>query len=434
MDLLFVLALVIFIVAFLTIVFEIYDKAIVAMAGAILMILFRILTFDEAIDAVDFETIGLLMGMMILVDIASSSGVFSWLNLRIAKITRGRPWMIFSLFIVVTFFFSAFLDNVSTMLIIVPIVMSLTQGLGLNSKFFLISLILFSNIGGALTLIGDPTNIIIGSAAKLSFNDFIQNLIIPISAVAITIITLLGVFKWQLLKPISGNLKQLFVSHLLIQKIEKLFGKTTLKPSFIIKVLAVLGLTLLGFVFQSYLNLPVSVISITGAIVLLLITTKHSTIHEALAKVEWPTLFFFIGLFIMVSGLAHVGLLELIGNEITSFSDNYLHLVLLILWSSAVISMLLDNIPFVTVMVPIIFQVQPSLPVGVDPLMLWWALSLGACLGACGTPVGSSANVVSIGIAKKSGIHLSFIDYLKIGLPMTIVALVICSIYFSMVI
>jgi len=434
MDLLFVLAIIIFIVSFLTIVFEIYDKAMAAMAGAILMILFRIISFEDAIEAIDFETIGLLMGMMILVDLASSSGVFSWLNLKIARLTRGQPWMIFLLFIVVTFLFSAFLDNVSTMLIIIPVVMSLTMGMGLNSKFFLISLILFSNIGGALTLIGDPTNIIIGTSAGLSFNDFIQNLIVPITSVGVVIMILLGISKWSLLKPISGNLKQLFVSHLLIEKIEKLFGKRTLKFSFIVKVLAILVLTLLGFVFQNFLQLPVSVISITGALALLLMTTKHSSIHEALAKVEWPTLFFFMGLFIMVAGLEHVGLLEMIGEGIINFTDNYLILILLILWSSAIISMLLDNIPFVTVMVPIVFQLQPSLPAGVDPMLLWWALSLGACLGACGTPIGSSANVVSIGIARKSGVHLSFIDYMKVGLPLTIVALTICSIYFSIII
>jgi len=430
MDFLFVIALSIFIVSFLTIVFEVFDKAIAAMAGALVMIIFRVLTFEEAIEAIDFETIGLLMGMMIIVDLASSSGVFSWLNVRIAKLTRGQPWKIFLLFLVVTALFSAFLDNVTTMLVIIPVVMSLTKGMGLDSKFFLISLILFSNIGGALTLIGDPTNIIIGTAAGLSFNEFIQNLIVPISTVAIVLGSILLVTRWNLVKPTTGNLRQLFVSHLLIQKTEMLFGQKSLKPRFVFKVLMVLALTMLGFIFQGVIDLPVSVISIAGAILLLLITTKHSCIHDSLSKVEWPTLFFFAGLFVMVAGLEEVGLLSLIGDEIISFSDNYLHLILLILWSSAIVSMLLDNIPFVTVMVPIIFQVQPHLPVGVDPQLMWWALSLGACLGACGTPVGSSANVVAIGMGKKSGVNVSFTDYLKVALPLTFISLSICTAYF----
>lgn len=434
MDLLFVIALTIFIVSFLTIVFEVFEKAIAAMAGAILMIFFGILTFEEAISAVDFETIGLLMGMMILVDLASSSGVFSWLNVKIARLTRGQPWLIFLLFIVVTFLFSAFLDNVTTMLIIVPVVLSLTKGMGLDSKVFLIALILFSNIGGGLTLIGDPTNIIIGSAAKLSFNDFIRNLIIPISGVVVSIVSLISIFHWRALKPTTGNLRQLFVSHLLIQKIEVQFGQKALRASFIAKVLVVLGLTLLSFVFQSHIGVPVSVLAITGAIVLLLMTTEHASIHDSLAKVEWPTLFFFAGLFMMVAGLEHVGLLEMIGKTIISFSDDYRSLILIILWSSAFVSMLLDNIPFVTVMVPIIFQVQPHLPAGVDPNMLWWALSLGAVLGACGTPIGSSANVVSMGVAKRNGVKVSFLDYLKMGFPLTMVALSVASVYFIFVI
>ncbi len=434
MDILFVIALGIFIVSFLTMIFEVYDKALVAMSGAILMIICRVLTFEEALEAIDFETIGLLMGMMILVDIASSSGVFSWLNTKIAKLTRGQPWLIFLLFVTVTALFSAFLDNVTTMLIIVPIVMALTKGMGLNSKFFLISLVLFSNIGGALTLIGDPTNIIIGTAAKLSFNQFIWNLFIPISAVALVLITLLGFTHWDDLKSTRGNLKQLFVSHMLIKKIEHVFGRGSMTKSFVMKVLMVLFATLLSFVLQQYIGLPVSVLAISGALILLLITNDQSSIHDSLAKVEWTTLFFFAGLFVMVAGLEHVGLLEQIGEGIIQYSDDYQKLILIILWSSAIISMLLDNIPFVTVMVPIIFQVQPFIPAGVDPNLMWWALSLGACIGACGTPVGSSANVVGIGMAKKHGVNISFLNYIKIGLPLTMVALSICSIYFMMII
>lgn len=404
------------------------------MAGAILMILTRILSFDEALEAIDFETIGLLMGMMILVDLMHSSGVFSWLNVIITKFTRGRPWLIFILFLFVTAIFSAFLDNVTTMLIIVPIIISLTMGMGLNSKFFVISLIFFANIGGALTLIGDPTNIIIGSAAHLSFNDFIRNLAIPLSVVAATFIVILTALRWSSLKPISGNLKQLFVTHLLIKKIEQLFVKVQLKKSFIVAVLSILSLTILGFVFQSFLDLPVSVIALTGAFALLIITTKHSSVSETFSKIEWPTLFFFAGLFIMVAALEKVGLLEMIGHEIVGVTDNYLYLLLLVLWLSGFVSMLLDNIPFVTIMIPVIFQIQGTLPPGVDPNMLWWALSLGACLGGMGSPIGASTNVVSLGLAKKHGVDISFLEYLKIGAPMTVIALSICTVYFIIIV
>ncbi|MDF2378923.1 MAG: ArsB/NhaD family transporter [Candidatus Gracilibacteria bacterium] len=434
MDFLFVIALTVFIVSFLTMVFEFYDKAIVAMGGALLMIIFRVLDFEEAIHSIDFETIVLLMGMMILVDLASDSGVFSWLNVKITKVTRGRPWMIYGLFAVLTMVFSAFLDNVTTMLIIIPIIVSLTKGMGLNSRFFVISLILFSNIGGALTLIGDPPNIIIGSAAKLTFNDFIINLSVPIFAVAVVLGSLLAALNWCSLRPICGNLRKLFVTHLLIEKIEQKFVQIKLEKSFVTSVLSILCLTLLGFVFQSVLNFPVSVIAVTGAIALLVITTKHSSVHESFAKIEWPTLFFFIGLFIMVHGLEKVGLLDMISHGIIGFTDDYLTLLLMILWLSGIVSMLLDNIPFVTVMIPVIFQIQATLPGTVDPTMLWWALSLGACLGGCGTPIGASANVVSLGLAKKAGVKIGFLEYMKYGLPLTIVALSICSVYFWIVI
>lgn len=430
MDPLFYIAIGIFVISFLAIIFDLFPKPLVAIFGALMMIIFGVLDFDEAIRAIDFETIGLLMGMMIMVDIVNTSGVFSWLSVKIAKYTGGKPWLIFLLFIMIMALASTFLNNVTVILIVVPIVLALTKGIGLDSKPFVIAMIFFSIIGGTATLIGDPTNIIIGSAADLSFNDFIRNLITPISLVSIVVAFLLAIIYWSSLRPISSNLKQLFVSHLLIQKIEHEFGKQELTKSFVIKVLVLMALTMLGFVLESYINLPVSVISLTGAMLLLFLTTKHSSIYESLTRVEWPTLFFFTGLFIMVAALQKIGVLSMLGQEFIGLTDDYLTLLLLLLWIAGIVSMLIDNVPFVTMMIPIVFQIQGTLPPDVNAQLLWWALSLGACLGGCGSPIGSSANVVALGIAHKNGVEISSMQYLKVAFPLTIVMLGICSLYF----
>ncbi|MDP3976116.1 MAG: SLC13 family permease [bacterium] len=434
MDLQLLVALSIFSVALVTIILEFLDKSLVAMFGAVLMIILGILNFDEAIGAINFETLGLLIGMMIIVDLVNSSGVFSWVNVNIARLTGGRPWLIFFVFVLVTALFSTFLGNVTTVLVIVPIVMTLTKGLGLNSKLFLVALILFAIAGGAMSLIGDPSNIIIGSAAKLSFNDFIGHQIIPVSAVMTVLLLILALSRWEALRPIAGNLRQLFISHLLIQKIEQVFGRQEISRLLVVKVLFVLFLTLLGFIFQDHLNLPISVISLTGALVLLIATTKHASIRETLEKVEWPTLFFFIGLFIMVAGLEKVGLLEVVGHGIIGITDSYLILLLIVLWTAGFVSMVVDNVPFVTIMIPLIFQIQTSLPADTNSQLLWWALSLGACLGGSGSPIGASANVVSIGLAEKAGVSISLREYLKIGFPMTVLMLMVASLYFVLVV
>ncbi|MGE3278872.1 MAG: SLC13 family permease [Candidatus Altimarinota bacterium] len=434
MDFFSLTAIAIFVVSFLAIIFDVFPKALITILGALLMIIFHILDFEEAILAIEFETIGLLMGMMIMVDIVESSGVFSWMSVQLAKLTGGKPWLIFLLFILIIAFSSAFLDNVTTLLIVLPILLALTKGIGLNSKIFVVATIFFSIIGGTATLIGDPTNVIIGTSANLSFNDFISNLTLPLSLVSIFVFLILSVRHWNSLCPIKGNLKQLFVSHLMIEKIEHDFGKQELTSSFIIKVLVILGLTILGFIFQPSIGLPVSVIALTGSMVLLLLTTQHASIYKSLAHVEWTTLFFFMGLFIMVAGLEKVGVLSVIGEMFIGLTDNYLSLILVLLWTAGIASMLIDNVPFVTMMIPIVFQIQASLPPDVDGQLLWWALSLGACLGGTGSPIGSSANVIALGIARKNSIELTSFEYIKLAFPLTITMLIVCSLYFVVVI
>lgn len=422
------IALGIFALSFIFIVLELYDKSLIALSGALLMVIFGILSPDEAVAAVDFETILLLMGMMLIVHIASSSGIFAWLNVRIASFTKGNPLAIFLLFSLCTAVFSAFLDNVTTILLIVPLTIELVRGMGKDPRPYVIAEIFFANIGGAISLIGDPSNIIIGGASGFNFVQFLQNMSIPIFFV---ILFTLGVFMLvnrKNFKPISDDLAELTIANVIIQKIKTKFIKRTIHKDFVYKALSILLLTLLGFVLQEFLGLPNYVIAFTGAILLGLLTSKRLSIHESLKSVEWPTLFFFSGLFIMVAGVEKTGILSAVSNTVAHSTSDIFLLSLIVLWSAGLISMALDNIPFVTIMVPVILGIQAEV-VGADTSILWWALSMGACLGGNGTVIGGSANVVAIGMAKKHGVNISFLQYAKFSVPTTIGVLTVCSIY-----
>ena len=422
----------IFGLAFLFIVLEIFDKSLIALSGAMLMVIFRILTPYEAIEAIEFETILLLLAMMILVNIASKSGIFQWLNTRIASFTQGNPIAIFVLFCLMTAFFSAFLDNVTTVILIVPLTIELVKGMGRDPKPYIFGEIIFSNIGGALTLIGDPPNIIIGEAAGLSFLQFITNLWIPILAsIIFTVVVCILVF-WKKIKPISKDLVELNIANILISKIKHKFLKVTLHKDFIIKVIIILVLTISGFLLQEKIGLPNYIIAFSAALILGMLTAKKINIHKSFESVEWTTLFFFAGLFIMVEGVKNTGILDQISAMIIQSSGNLTLLALIILWASGFISMIIDNIPFVTVMIPVILGIQAQL-IGFDTTILWWALSLGACLGGNGTLIGASANVVSVDIAKKQDVHISFLEYMKFSFPLTIGLLMICSLFIIIV-
>jgi len=422
------IALSIFIIALILIIFEHIDKAVIAIVGALLMVIFGILTPEEAFHAIEFETIILLMGMMMIMDISRKSEVFSWISTKLAEKTKGNPLLIFFIFLFVTALFSAFMDNVTTIIIVVPITIALTKGMRINPKPYIIGEIMLSNIGGALTLVGDPPNILIGSAANLSFNEFIINLWPPILASIIAVVLILIVANWRAVRPITKDLKKLFLSHLLLEKIKYQFAQKRLRKRFIAVTLAVLGLTILGFIFQNFLGISVGIIALTGAMILLIVTTKETNFHETLSRIEWPTLLFFMGLFIMAAGLEHTGFLELISGKLTSLTDNFVYTLLIILWGAGIISMFLDNIPFVTVMIPIITNMQTGLTPE-QTMLLWWALALGACLGGNGTIIGASANVVGISLAEKEGIGINFTSYMKTALPLTIITLMISSIY-----
>lgn len=419
----------IFAVALGMIVFEVFEKSLIALLGASLLVVFHFLTPDQAIEAINFETIILLMSMMILVDISRKSGIFSWLNVRLVSVTRGNPLLIFLLFSLLTALFSAFLDNVTTILIVVPITIELFRGLGRDPRPLILLEIFMSNMGGALTLIGDPSNIIIGGSAGLSFNQFLVNLWIPVLSSILVALSIFTVLKWSALKPIVGNLKELFLSMLLIRKLEYKFLRIHMSRKFVVKAVTVLLLTLLGFVLQNQLGLQVHVIALFGATVLALLTSKEAHIHEALQAVEWTTLFFFAGLFVMVAGVEHTGILDELSRLIVNSTDNFAIVLLIILWATGFISMVLENIPFVTIMIPVIFGIQAQFGANGHEDLLWWALSLGACVGGTGTVIGASSNVVGVGLAKKNGVDISFLGYMKFALPMTLMALSICSVY-----
>lgn len=425
------LPLIIFVSVFLLIIFEVVDKAILASAGAILMIVFGVIDFHGAIAAIEFETIILLMSMMLLVEVSRESGIFNWLTVKMAKTSKGNPLLIFLLFVMTTAVLSAFLDNVTTIVLMVPVTIALVKGMGRDPKPYVIAEILFSNIGGALTLIGDPPNIIIGGATDLTFFQFIQNLWLPVFASIFVIAIIFVALHWKNhFQPISSSLKKLFLSHVLIKKIAYRFMSTKLNKEFMVKSIGVIVLTILAFFFQNLLQINVAVIAFSGAVLLLLLSYKEVKFEHSLMKVEWSTLLFFAGLFVMVGAIEHVGLLDILSEFIfESAEGDYFMLLLLILWISGFASMLLDNIPFVTLMIPVIISIQTQLDPALNATLLWWALSLGACFGGNGTMIGASANVIGLDMAKKQGVEVSFLQYLKYGLPLTIITLLLASAY-----
>ncbi len=422
------LALGIFALSFALIIFELYDKAVVAMTGALLMIVLGIIDPEAAILAIDFETILLLLAMMLLVNIASKSGIFEWMSVRIAAFTKGNPLAIFLLFSIITGVVSSVLDNVTTIILLVPVTIQLVKGMGRDPRPYVLGEVMLSSVGGALTLIGDPTNIIVGGYAGLNFMDFVRNLWIPVLFCAIFVTSALVFVHRKKLKPVSGNLVELFVANVIIKKVKNQFAKKVIHKDFVIATVGVLILTVLGFMFQRQLGLPTHVIAFCGAVLLALLTKKRVEIEEALHSVEWSTLLFFSGLFIMSAGVESTGVLTELSQFIVGATDNLLYLALLILWTCGLVSMVLNNVPFVTVMLPVIAGIQTQVTTG-DASVLWWALTLGTCLGGNGTLVGASANVVAAGLTKKHGAEITFLYHLKYALPITIGMLMIASVY-----
>ena len=407
----------IFLVIYGIIISEKINRTAISLFGAIVMIILGILNQEQAIEHIDFNTIGLLVGMMIIVNILKRTGVFEYLAIRAAKKAKGDPWKILVLFAIITAVSSAFLDNVTTILLIVPVTLVITDTLDTNPIPFMFTEILIANIGGTATLIGDPPNIMIGSATGLGFVDFIVNLAPVDIVISVATLFLLKLIYKDFLKATDENK----------QKIMKMDESITIKDKLLLKKsLIVLFLTILGFMVHAQFHLESATVALGGAALLLVISKIDP--EEILFEVEWTTIFFFMGLFILVGSLVEVGVIDNLAKKMLELTKGNLFVTTLtILWVSAIASAFLDNIPFVATMIPLIKAMTASGQLDANPL--WWALALGACLGGNGTIIGASANVIVTGIMAREGRPVSFMSFMRIGFPMMIVSIIISTIY-----
>lgn len=411
------IAVLLFVSTYVLIISEKIHRTVLAMTGAVLMILLGVLNQEQAIEGVDFNTLGLLIGMMVIVGIAKDSGMFQFVAIWASKVGKGKPLPIFILLGFITALFSAFLDNVTTVLLMVPVTFVVANNLKIHPMPYLIATILLSNIGGTATLIGDPPNILIGSAAKIPFNDFLIHLG-PIVLIIVPVTLAMLAFWYR--KSLVAS-KEAQASIMLFKPKEALTDYKLLYKS-----LAVLALVLLGFFTHTITHLEGATIALGGAALLLLLTMNDPEHH--LRDVEWTTIFFFIGLFVLVGGLESVGAIEYLAHQLIEVTGGEpVPLTLSILWGSAIFSAAIDNIPFVATMIPLIQNIGELSDVDIGPL--WWALALGADIGGNATIVGASANVVVSGMAGKQGHRIGFLPYMKVAVPMTFVALVLCTIY-----
>ncbi|WP_434297905.1 ArsB/NhaD family transporter [Clostridium sporogenes] len=411
---------IIFIIVYALIISEKVNRVVASLGGAAIMLILKLITQEKAFLKIDFNTIGLLVGMMIIVNITKRTGVFEYIAIKAAKFSKGNPIKILILFSVITAILSGLLDNVTTVLLIVPVTLVITKTLEIDPIPFLMCEIFASNIGGTATLIGDPPNLMIGSAAGLSFLDFVKNLAPVI--IVILVVTLLGIR--QLYK---NSMKTSEEDKKKIMALDE--SKAIRDISLMKKCLTVLFLTLVGFLTHSYLGFESATIAIAGSAILLAISKIEP--DEILQETEWGTIFFFIGLFIMTGVLEDVGIMEVLAQKTLSLTQGNLVMTgIFVLWISAIASAFIDNIPFVATMIPLIKAMGTMGGMNIAPL--WWALSLGACLGGNGTMIGASANLVVIGIAEKSGYKISFKDYFKLGFPVMLVSIIICTAYLLM--
>lgn len=417
-------AVLIFVLTYAFIITEKINRAVIALAGGLLMVIFGIVDVHTAYsEHIEWETIFLLVGMMILVGIANKTGMFQYVAVKAAQFGRGDPVKILVYLASITAFGSAFLDNVTTVLLIVPVTFSVTRILNVNPLPYLIAEILASNFGGTATLIGDPPNIMIGTANRhLTFNDFIINLTpVVIVIMIVTTFILVKIYK-----------KQLLVAEEQKQELMKLSAADYIADkSLTIKSIAVLLLTIAGFALHSVIHVEAAVIAVAGATLLMLIGVKEHDLEEVFHTVEWVTIFFFAGLFVLVGGLIDAGIISKLATQMLAITeDNVTFMAMLVLWLSGVASATIDNIPFVATMIPLIQDMGVQL--GAEPEELnsvWWALALGACLGGNGTLIGASANVIVAGMAFREGHKLSYIAFLKVGAPLTLLSLIISTGY-----
>ncbi len=432
----FWIATLILVAVYALIAFELMHRTLAALLGAALILAityiagtfnsgYTILTFEDAMRAIDNNVIFLLLAMMIIVGVLKKTGVFQWTAYKSFQLARGNVFVLASILMIVTAVVSAFLDNVTTMLLMIPVTIQIALTLKINPVTLMLPEAFASNIGGTATLIGDPPNIMIGSYAKLSFVDFVVNLtLVNVIALAVAIVYFVYWYKKDYLKAQIGNVQELIV------QLKEEYKITNMK--LLIQGGIILGITIFMFIIHGALHMEPSVAALIGASLLMVISRVD--IVEMLEKeVEWPTLIFFMMLFIVVAGAEETGLIQIIADWVKDMSKGSLVVaILMILWVSALASAIIDNIPFTATMLPIVGYLTMTIP-GANTGILWWALSLGACLGGNGTMIGASANVVTVGMAERAGYPISFMEYAKAAFIPMIISVVICSFWLLLV-
>jgi Na+/H+ antiporter NhaD/arsenite permease-like protein len=412
------LAIVIFAGALALIASERVDRTKVAMLGAVLVLITQVIDQEHAIAAIDFNTIGLLTGMMVMVKLTETSGVYTWVAIRAGQLSRGRPLAVVASLAVTTAVLSAFLDNLTTVLLMVPITFLLADALDIDPIPLVIIEVIASNIGGTATLIGDPPNIIIAGATDLTFTDFIVNLG-PIAAVSFVVVTGLLYLAYR---------SQLQVAPEARKRVLELDARRSIEDrDELLRTVPILIGTIVVFFFHQVLELEPATVALGGATAMLLVTRQP--LEGALAGIEWPTLFFFVGLFVMVGALEETGAIKEVADGIGSVTGGDRTAELLgIAWVSALGSGIVDNIPFTATMIPVVEQLQEGN--GGDDAY-WWALAMGACFGGNATLVAAAANVAASGMAARAGKPIGFVQFVKAGLPATLISMALATGYIA---
>lgn len=411
-----IVAVAVFLIVILLIITERVHRTAAAMAGAMVLILTGVMSADKALSYIDFNTIGVLVGMMIFVAIVRRSGMFEYIAVRAAKAVHGDPWKIMVAFTLITAVLSAILDNVTTVLLVGPMSIAIARMLKIDPVPFLMGQILASNVGGTATLIGDPPNIMIGSAAHLSFMDFLDNTGFAVLFILVVLILLMKIVyekKIELGTVDTGAIENLDPS-------KSITNRALMKKGIIVLICVIVG-----FMFHDKLGIESSVIALTAAAVMLIIGRED--VNEAIQDVEWTTILFFMSLFVVVGGLTETGIIKELASKIIDATNGHpMVTMLVLLWASALLSSILDNIPFVATLIPLILAMQAD---GIDVTSFWWAISLGACLGGNGTMIGASANVVLSDISTKHGYPITFKSYLKVGMPFMLLSIVVSTVF-----
>lgn len=416
------------IVSYVVLLSEKFNRTVVALLGGGLVIITGVVSQNQAIAAIDFNTIALLTGMMIIVAVTRTSGVFEFVAIWSAKKVKADPLGILIALSVVTALFSAFLDNLTTVLLVVPVALLIVEKLKVSPYPFLVSQIIASNVGGTATLIGDPPNILIGSATGLTFLQFLTNL----GPVALMVmVVMIPIFKFMWGDELVASQKDRDS----IMRFREADSITDVR--LLVMSLGVLALVIVGFIVGEHYHIPPGTTAMFGAAVLLLITSiglhseeQSEMLHQALLEVEWSALLFFVGLFILVAGVEHAGLLNILGAALTDFTGGNGTLTMIsTLWLSAIVSAAVDNIPFVATMIPLVESMESGLGSAEALQPIWWSLALGACLGGNGSLVGAAANVMVAGLGERSGCPISFTKFLQTGLPLMLLSIVIANIY-----